>query len=153
VVNKRHTSPYPTPEHQSLMYCIPRTGRTAQFADKLKQWIKDTQALVLALPPCTWDEILQIRTANYPGPREALGPLDKVKQKFDLWGDIPRTILFKERGFHKPLDHELSSMSLAAAMQYISTYGLDHDHHSGRIFHLHPFSNRRKRSRLSSTAT
>ena len=45
--------------------CItsPGQARTGNFSMILKQWVKNNHALTLAIPPCTWDEILQIRLA------------------------------------------------------------------------------------------
>ena len=90
--------------------------------------------LKLTMPPCKWDEILNIRLVSSPDEHCPLGPL---KDRFNVWGGVPRTILFEPTTL---LENEATfrRLNIAAAMEYLGTSRVDRDKHSGTIFRLLP---------------
>ena len=118
--------------------CITSPGhaRIGNFSMKLKQWVKNNHALTLAIPPCTWDEILHIRLSCFGDLAEKECPIDTLQQAFDLWGGIPRTLMYDQSLDASHADSEFNKWKVADAIRYLGNYDLDHDQHSGKIFHL-----------------
>ena len=120
--------------------CISSAGQinNAEFVINLKEWKKKNWVLTLVVPPCTWDEIQQIRAGycKYTSATEDMYPLNDVRRLYDLWGGVPHTIL------HNPtsLDvrNEFQQIRIADAMKYIATYKVDREVHSDQLFHLIP---------------
>ena len=121
--------------------CITSPGhaRIGNFSMKLKQWVKNNHALTLAIPPCTWDEILHIRLSCFGDLAEKECPIDTLQQAFDLWGGIPRTLMYDQSLDASHADSEFNKWKVADAIRYLGNYDLDHDQHSGKIFHLYPY--------------
>ena len=120
--------------------CItsPGQGRIGEFSMKLKYWVKNNHALTLAIPPCTWDEILNIRLACFDDLAEKKFPVNILRQRFDLWGGAPRTLMYDQCLDARNADSEFNKWKVADAIRYLGNYDLDHNHHSGKIFHLYP---------------
>ena len=120
--------------------CITSPGqtRTGNFSAELKQWVKNNHSLTLTIPPCTWDEILHIRFACFGGLAEKKCPVKTLRERFDLWGGVPRTLMYKQCLDASHVDAEFNKWKVADAIRYLGNYDLDHNHHSGKIFHLYP---------------
>jgi hypothetical protein len=77
--------------------CIASPGKAeAAHGDNIKSWRKDNLAMKLTMPPCNWDEILNIRLAlrlSFEGSLDECCPLGPLKDRFDVWGGVPRTLL------------------------------------------------------------
>lgn len=121
--------------------CIasPGDARFGTNAGLFKRWIKNYLALTLALPPCSWAEILSIRSALFQDTAEEVHPLSELRARFELWGGVPRTILQLPIWIDENFEvQEFQQMRVKDAFKYLGTYNLDHQQHSGRIFHLYP---------------
>ena len=117
--------------------CIVPSGqaRNGIFSMRLKQWIKNNYALTLAIPPCTWDEILHIRFACFGDLAENKCPVNILRQRFDLWGGIPHTLMYDQC---LDADLELNKWKVADVICYLGNYDSGHNEHSGKILHLYP---------------
>jgi hypothetical protein len=120
--------------------CISSPGHAAKDATTMKGWIKETRALILTIPPCDWDELIHIRDTmvrSSSGPDKSVPSLEVLKERYDMWGGVPRTLLGEPEAIAECEDifHRLK---VADAIQYLCTRRLDHPRHSGRIFHLLP---------------
>lgn len=91
----------------------------------------------MAIPPCTWDEILQIRFAAFGDFVEKKCPINILRQRFDLWGGVP-TLMYDQYLDASNADSEVNTLRVADAIRYLGTYDLDHNQHSRKIFHLYP---------------
>jgi hypothetical protein len=74
----------------------PGQAHTENFSAVLKPWMKHTSPLRLVLPPSNWDEIQQIRIANFPGSEGVSYPLATIKKRFEIWDGVPRTLFLKK---------------------------------------------------------
>jgi hypothetical protein len=63
----------------TVLMCSPGFADTQS---QIKIWKKDHSAKRFVVPPCSWDEILQIRTAIYQETSDVVVPLDIVKSRF-----------------------------------------------------------------------
>ena len=109
----------------------------AQTAYDIKQWVKAENAMKLVFPPCTWNEICHIRTALYRENAGVICPLDKLRERFKVWGGVPRTILSLPQYLDQ--NHEkFLGLRIKDAIPYLGTFNLDHNRYSGSIFHLFP---------------
>jgi hypothetical protein len=125
-------------KHQFInRVCITSPGHAANDATHMKTWIKDNKALVLTLPPCEWYEILQIRDANFGDIADNECPLGALRERYDMWGGVPRTIMDEAA---KVREYEIAfrELKIADALEYLGTSKLNHPRHSGRVFHLLP---------------
>ena len=85
----------------------------------------------MAIPPCTWEETLQIRLANCGDDADEECPLDKLRERYDLWGGVLRTVIQKSRLSALAADEVFKQLKLVAAMRDPGTYNIDHRRHSG----------------------
>ena len=121
--------------------CISSPGQTRRVSTlgrDLKSWVKEKSALQLVIPPCDWNEILNIRCALVASDPDQKCPLDALQERFNLWGGVPRTIIINPELLRNRESEELKKIRVKDAMQFLGTYDLDHDHLSGKLFHLHP---------------
>ena len=82
--------------------CISSPGqirKTNTLDCDLKLWVKEKSALQLVIPPCDWNEILNIRFALTVNDADLNCPLDALQERFNLWGGVPRTIIKNPRSF------------------------------------------------------
>jgi hypothetical protein len=64
--------------------------------------------------------------------------IDELRERFDLWGGVPRNILGSQYLSSSIADQESQHLTIADAVRYIATYELDHRSQSGKLFHLLP---------------
>ena len=67
----------------------------------------------LAIPPCTWDEIPHIRLAKFGDLAEKNCPVNILRQRFDLWGGVPRTLMYDRRSDGSHADAEFNKWKVA----------------------------------------
>ena len=121
--------------------CISSPGQTRKtnvLSRDLKSWVKEKDAFQLVIPPCNWNEILNIRFALAAGDADQKYPLDALQECFNLWGGVPRTIIKNPKLLCNRENEELKTIRVKDAMRFLGTYDLDHDHLSGKLFHLYP---------------
>lgn len=122
--------------------CITSTADaySGMFVGSVKHWIKDNLARTLAMPPCSWEEILKIRAAVFKNMKDQMCPLDKLTAQFSLWGGVPRTILglSETSDLENFEDREFRQMRIKDVLKCLGAYNFDHQLDSGRIFHLYP---------------
>lgn len=117
--------------------CISSPGRTADVSSRIKMWVKTNLAVTLTLPPCEWDEIVCIREAMFGDSADKECPLTPVKERYTRWGGVPRTLL-QDPSLLVEAQSKFRRLKIADALPYLGTYSLDHQRHSGTVFHLFP---------------
>jgi hypothetical protein len=114
---------------------ISSPGRVADT--EIKTWVKDNLGMTLTLPPCEWEEMVQIRLALSGNHSEDWCPLGTLKERFNVWGGVPRNLIEMP---HVVVDAEnqFRQLKISDALPYMGTNSLEHKKHSGKIFHLLP---------------
>jgi len=118
-----------------IVITSPGEARVGHFADDLKLWIKANSPLTLVVPPCTWEEMLNIRLA---WGENAQCSIDTLRERFELWGGVPRNIIGSQYLSSSCADQEFKYLTIADAVRCIVHYDLDRRPRSGKLFHLLP---------------
>jgi hypothetical protein len=129
------TLPVHDPRINRIVITSPGQARVGGFAAKLKEWAKGNSPLKLVVPPCTWEEMLNMRLA---WGKAAECSIETLQERFDLWGGVPRNILGSQYLSSSIADQEFQHLTIADAVRYIATYELDHRSQSGKLFRLLP---------------
>ena len=117
--------------------CISSPGKAADHSSSIKHWVKDNAAITLIMPPCEWEEMVQIRLAFYGDSAEKKCPLDTLKERFNVWGGVPRTLIEMPDTVYEA-ETQFRQLKISEALPYMGTFSLDHKKNSGKIFHLFP---------------
>ena len=104
---------------------------------EIKKWKKNNNAIVLALPPCEWEEMIQIRSALYPWNADQRCPLDKLKERYEFWGGVPRNLIEAPDNL-KEIYPRFRLLRIADVLPFLGTRSLDHSQYSEAFFHLFP---------------
>ena len=80
------------------LICITSPGQTlsTDFGSSLKEWKKTYGPFNFTIPTCSWEELLCIRKCQFDFDEAAahrLCPLSDLKEKFNHWGGVPRTLI------------------------------------------------------------
>jgi hypothetical protein len=128
-------------QHSINQICISSPGKIRNaLSGQLKFWTTNKQAMTITVPPCSWDEILGIRRALFgdDGIADVKCPLEALRDNFDTWGGVPRTIILGRPSWLEQMEQDLKQLKIRDALQYMGTHRLDHVRHSGAFFHLFP---------------
>jgi hypothetical protein len=120
--------------------CIssPRRANSSQASYyEIKTWAKNTRAITLALPPCEWSEMLNIRLALWKEEADKKCPLETLEKEYKFWGGVPRTLIEKPASLEN-LRSKFRQLKIADALPPLGTYNLDHIKVSESFFHLLP---------------
>lgn len=122
--------------------CIASPRRANSYDSKasfheIKTWAKNTRAITLALPPCEWSEMLNIRLAFWKERADEKCPLETLEKEYKFWGGIPRTLIEKPNSLEN-LRSKFRQLKIADALPFLGTYNLDHNNVSESFFHLLP---------------
>ena len=100
----------------------PGQARIGVFSMNLKQWVKNNHALTLAIPPCTWEEILHTRFACFGDLAEKECPISTLQHGFDLWGGVPSTLMYDELLDASHADAEFNQWKVSDTIRYLGNY-------------------------------
>jgi hypothetical protein len=128
----------PEPSHlwvNTVLVCSPGLADTQS---QIKIWKKDHSAKRFVVPPCSWDEILQIRSALYHETSDVVVPLDIVETRFRKWGGVPSRILSRDEDDIRACEDRFEELNISDAIRYLGKPNMNHTDISGAFFHLFP---------------